>query len=79
MGLGDALDDCQAKPHTRVVGADALGAALKGLDERGDELRGFALSMRERDKTLQALVDCPEGLSELRAPGRAAGWPPSPW
>ena len=38
MCLGDALDDCQAEADTCVVGAYAFGAALKGLDERREQL-----------------------------------------
>src|SRR6478609_11305536 len=38
--LGDAVDDCQAEADTRVVGAYAFGAALKRLDERGNQLWG---------------------------------------
>jgi zinc D-Ala-D-Ala carboxypeptidase len=38
VGLGDALDDRQAEADAGAVGADALGAALERLDERGDQL-----------------------------------------
>jgi hypothetical protein len=34
--LGDAVDDGQAEADTWVVGADAVGAALKRLDQRGN-------------------------------------------
>ena len=44
VGLGDALDDRQAEADARVVGADALGAALERLGERGDQLRGELLA-----------------------------------
>ena len=44
MGLGDALDDRQAEADAGVVGADAFGAALERLDERGDQLRGELLA-----------------------------------
>ena len=37
--LGDALDDGQPEADSRVVGADAFGAALERLGERGDQLR----------------------------------------
>jgi hypothetical protein len=30
--VGDAFDDGEAEADTGVVGADALGAALEGLD-----------------------------------------------
>jgi hypothetical protein len=33
--LGDALDDCQAEADACVLGAYALGAALKRLVKRG--------------------------------------------
>ena len=38
MCLGDAFDDCQAEADTCVVAVYALGAALKRLDERGNQL-----------------------------------------
>ena len=38
--LGDAFDDCQAKPDTCMVGAYAFGAAKKRLDKRGNQLVG---------------------------------------
>ena len=44
VGLGDAPDDRQAEADAGVVGADAFGAALERLDERGDELRRRASS-----------------------------------
>ncbi len=44
MCLGDALDDCQAEADTCVVGAYAFGAAMKRLDERGDQLWGELLA-----------------------------------
>jgi hypothetical protein len=37
--LGDALDDRQAEPDARLIGADPLGAALERLGQRGGELR----------------------------------------
>ena len=42
--LGDALDDGQAEADTCVIGAYALGAALKRLDKRGDQLWGELLA-----------------------------------
>jgi hypothetical protein len=42
--LGDAFDDCQAEPDACVVGANALGAALKRLAKRGDQLWGELLA-----------------------------------
>src|SRR4051794_10366488 len=36
VGVGDALDDGQPETDARVVGAYALGAALKRLGQRGD-------------------------------------------
>ena len=42
--LGDALDDRQAEADARVVGAYALGAALKRLGKRGNQLRGELLA-----------------------------------
>ena len=40
MCLGDALGDCQAEADACVVGAYALGAALKWLGECGNRLAG---------------------------------------
>ena len=42
--LGDAVNDRQAKADPCVVGAYALGAALKRLRERGHQLRGELLT-----------------------------------
>jgi hypothetical protein len=42
--LGDALDDRQAEADAPVVGAYALGAALKRLGKRGDQLWGELLA-----------------------------------
>ena len=44
MCLGDAFDDRQAEADTCVVGVYAFGAALKRLDERGDQLWGELLA-----------------------------------
>jgi hypothetical protein len=41
---GDALDDREAEADASVVGADAVGAALERLGERGDQLRGELLA-----------------------------------
>jgi len=42
--LGDAFDDRQTETDAGVVGADAFGAALKGLDERRNPLGGDLLA-----------------------------------
>jgi hypothetical protein len=44
VGLGDALDDGQAEADTRVVGADAFGAANKRLGKRGNYRWGELLA-----------------------------------
>ncbi|HEX3279055.1 MAG TPA: hypothetical protein VHR40_11070 [Thermoleophilaceae bacterium] len=44
MCLGDALDDRQAEPDSRVVGTDAFRAALERLGERGNHLWGELLA-----------------------------------
>ncbi len=44
MCLGDAFDDCQADADTCVVGTYAFDAALKRLDECGDQRQGEPLT-----------------------------------
>lgn len=56
MGAGDGLDDRQAEAYSRVVGVDALGAALERLGEGRDLVRGerFAGVLDREDRGLGA-------------------------
>ena len=54
------------------LAAKLRDAGLAGTAERLEnaydrETRVLALNIRERDEILQALVDCPDELAELRA------------
>jgi hypothetical protein len=51
--------------NLRQAGLDATAGRLEnGYDT---ETKVLALSIAERDDILQVLVDCPDGLGELRA------------